>query len=75
MGRPAWVLSAEDLSTFKMLFDRAKDWVDIEAMVATRSAIFDPSTVRAALTAWLGIDDPRLQRFEDLLATYPLDGQ
>jgi hypothetical protein len=36
-GRRIKVVAAEDLAVFKALFDRTKDWADIESMVEARS--------------------------------------
>lgn len=59
-GRALPVLSATDLTIFKALFDRTKDWADIEEMVA-----FDSPDVGEALewlTLIVGADDPRVGR-------------
>jgi hypothetical protein len=44
------VLSIEDLLVCKALFDRPKDWVDLEAVVATRGGELD----REYIIRWLG---------------------
>lgn len=58
------VLSATDLTIFKALFDRTKDWADIEEMIA-----FGSPDVPEAL-AWLeeivGADDDRVHRLRAL---------
>lgn len=54
------VLSATDLTTFKALFNRTKDWADIEEMVAFGSP--DVAESLAWLAEILGPDDPRLER-------------
>ena len=63
------VLSATDLTIFKALFDRTKDWADIEEMVAFGS----PDLVEAL--AWLvqivGADDPRVTRLQAVTAAGP----
>lgn len=63
------VLSATDLTIFKALFDRTKDWADIEEMVAFGS----PDLVEAL--AWLeeivGADDPRVARLRAVTADGP----
>lgn len=66
MDRPLWVLSAEDLTIFKVLFDRPKDWVDIERMIALQSTSFDLEYVRKWLSGWLEASDERLGRLEDI---------
>ena len=63
------VISATDLTIFKALFDRTKDWADIEEMVA-----FGTPDVAEAL-AWLeqivGADDPRVARLRAVTAVGP----
>lgn len=58
------VLGCTDLILFKALFDRPKDWVDIEA--AVMAGTLDIAEVRAALVALLGPDDHRIERFDGL---------
>jgi hypothetical protein len=72
LGRPAWVLAGEDLVVFKMLFDRAKDWVDIESVVSMRKPTFDLAYIRSAFESWIGPGDSRVARLEALVRTYPL---
>jgi hypothetical protein len=60
-------LSAEDLAIFKISFGRAKDWVDIEAMVAAGTAI-DPDYVERQLVGFKGPTAyPAAARFRALL--------
>ncbi len=59
VGHPIRVLAPADLATFKVLFDRTKDWADIEAMLD--SGTLDVEEVVAELLALLG-DDPRIER-------------
>ena len=66
-GRPARVLSAEDLVVFKVIFNRPHDWVDIEKLVATQGSRFDHGYARTWLTAILGDDDSRLPRLAHLV--------
>jgi hypothetical protein len=54
------VLSATDLTVFKALFDRTKDWADIEEMVAFGSP--DMEEAVAWLDQIVGADDPRSER-------------
>jgi hypothetical protein len=56
-------LSANDLAVFKALFDRPKDWLDIEAMLATKAV--NPAWVASTLESLLG-EDPRIRRLLDL---------
>lgn len=58
------VLSATDLTIFKALFDRTKDWADIEEMLAFGSP--DVAEALAWLTEIVGADDPRVARLATL---------
>lgn len=62
-GRRIRVLCAEDLAVFKAMFDRTKDWADIEAMVD--SAALDIRLAADRLQELLG-DDPRVGRLREL---------
>jgi hypothetical protein len=59
-GHTVRVLSAEDLAVFKAMFDRPRDWVDIDEMAACRA--LDRAVASAALASLIGGDDPRVQR-------------
>jgi hypothetical protein len=65
------VLSAEDLSVFKVLFDRAKDRSDVAEMVYALGPDFDAVYALAWLRRMLGEEDERLRRFEKLLRPPP----
>lgn len=56
------VLGPVELAVFKALFDRTRDWADVEAMIA--AGTLDLVAVRAALTTMLEADDPRFARLE-----------
>ena len=62
-GRRIWVLGAEDLAVFKALFDRTKDWADIEAMVESNA--IDLQLAAQRLADLIG-DDPRVARLRTL---------
>lgn len=57
------VLAANDLAVFKVLFDRSKDWVDIEAMLD--SGTLDLDVVIGEVILLLG-DDQRIARLRGL---------
>lgn len=59
-GRSIVVLSALDLSVFKTLFDRRKDWVDIENMIESQAVT--GAQVADEVSTLLGGDDPRVER-------------
>lgn len=62
-GRTIRVLSAEDLTVFKAMFDRPKDWVDIATMVESGS--LDVEVAAARLESLLP-GDARVQRLRRL---------
>ena len=62
------VLAADHLVVCKAVFDRPKDWVDIDAMLAAESKI-DPAEVLRWVSRITGPDDPRFARIARVLAT------
>ena len=60
------VLSAEFLAIFKVMFNRTKDWADLEAMVEEGS--FDNDFVVSQLVDLLGAQDARIERLSRLVA-------
>jgi hypothetical protein len=60
------VLSPEHLMVCKAIFNRPKDWLDIEQMLICAEEL-DHDEVRAWLTRIVGEDDPRSERFERTL--------
>ncbi len=67
VDRQAPVLSIEDLLICKVLFDRPKDWVDIEAVVEHERGQLDVSYLASWLRRALPDDDPRVARLGELL--------
>ena len=65
------VLSAEDLVVFKALFDRDKDWRDIEELVFAAEDDFDGGWVTDWLERIVGRGDARYRRCADALARRP----
>lgn len=59
-GRSVRILAAEDLAVFKAMFDRPKDWVDIDEMTA--SGTLDRGVASRRLASVLGEGDPRIAR-------------
>ena len=57
------ILSATDLSVFKALFDRPKDWVDIAEMLAYGEV--DVAAVRAWLVKLVGAKDRRVGKWDE----------
>ncbi len=60
------IISPTDLTIFKALFSRPKDWVDIEELL--RYGSVDVREVRRWLVDLLGQDDPRNERFDRVVA-------
>lgn len=59
------ILSATHLMIFKMLFDRRKDWADIEELLRYGKA--DVEEARRWLTEVVGPDDPRQDRLREVV--------
>jgi hypothetical protein len=66
-GETVRYLSPEDLATFKMLFFRPKDLVDLERLLAIQGEHFDDSYVRGWLVDLVGEDDERTTSFDALV--------
>ena len=60
------VLSAEFLAIFKVMFNRTKDWADLEAMAEEGS--FNSDFVVSQLVELLGAQDARIERLSRLVA-------
>ncbi len=57
-------LACADLAVFKAFFNRTKDWADLEEMQA--AGTLDIDWVKAVLARYLGADDERVERLEDV---------
>ncbi len=68
-GWTGWFLSAEAITVFKLLFFRGKDVVDIERLIAVRDEL-DRDYVRRWLVEMMGEDDERVQKWDELVASY-----
>ena len=62
-GREIPVLGPVELAVFKAMFDRTRDWADIEAMLAAET--LDVDAVREHLVAMVGESDLRLARLDE----------
>lgn len=60
------ILSPEHLLVCKAIFNRPKDWLDIEQMLVCVDGL-DTEEIRGWLARILGADDPRGERFEEML--------
>jgi hypothetical protein len=65
-GREAPVLDCASLAIFKALFDRTKDWADLEAVAAATPGDIEAAAARIA--ALVGPGDPAVRRLEALLS-------
>ncbi len=66
------ILAPEHLAVCKAVFDRRKDWMDIEQMLIATDDL-DVAAIESWLERMVGEDDPRLERLRALKAT-PLSG-
>jgi hypothetical protein len=64
LGAEIKVLTATDLIVFKMLFDRRKDWADIESLI--RSAAGDLDEAAAWVAQIVGVNDKRLAKLQEI---------
>ena len=69
-GPPIRVLSAEDIVIFKALYDRPKDWPDIEQLLAVQGPELDAGYVRDWIGRMLAVEDSARTRLETLLGQY-----
>jgi hypothetical protein len=72
LGETVPILSATDLLVFKALFDRRKDWADIEELV--RYGKPDVDEARRWLTRIVGAKDARLGKLADIVAEVGVAG-
>ena len=59
------VLAPEHLAVCKAVFDRRKDWMDIEQMLIATDDL-DVTVIEDWLERMVGADDPRLKRLKEL---------
>ena len=64
-GETIPILAPEHLAICKAMFDRPKDWIDIEQMLVAAED-FDVTAVEDWLVRMADDDDPRLQRLREL---------
>lgn len=65
-GREIPVLDCAALIVFKAVFNRTKDWADIEAII--ESGAEGPEQARESLAELLGDEDPTVKRLDSLIA-------
>jgi hypothetical protein len=66
------ILAPEHLAICKAMFDRPKDWIDIEQMLVAAED-FDVPAVEGWLARMVGDDDSRLQRLRELKAQLSIE--
>lgn len=66
LGTTIAIVSATDLTVFKALFDRPKDWVDIQAMLDAHDSTVDLDRAASCVADVVGDDDPRVDRLRRL---------
>ena len=64
LGTEIKVLTATDLMVFKMLYDRRKDWADIESLIRCEAG--DPTEAADWVAHFVGAADVRLAKLSDL---------
>jgi len=69
-GQEIQILAAEDLIVLKAMFDRGKDWLDIEKMVALGQRGLDLMYIEHQLDDHVGPDDSRLARWRGVLSEF-----
>ncbi len=65
------ILSPEHLTVCKAMFDRVKDWLDIEQILVAADPI-DLAEIEAQLTRMVGPSDPRIAKLEEIKARLSL---
>jgi nucleotidyltransferase AbiEii toxin of type IV toxin-antitoxin system len=58
------ILAPEDLMVCKVVFNRRKDWLDIEQMLLLTAGTLDVDDVRRWIVKIVGDDDERIRHFE-----------
>jgi hypothetical protein len=64
LGTEIKVLTATDLMVFKMLFDRRKDWADIESLIRAHAG--DTAEAAAWVAQVVGPNDGRLAKLQEI---------
>lgn len=62
------ILAPEDLLVCKTVFDRRKDWIDIDQILALTAGDLDIDDVRRWVTRIIGADDARLAKLNAAIA-------
>ncbi len=70
-GVPIWVLAVEDIIVFKVIFNRAHDWRDIERIFHRMGARVDLGHAVGWLVTMLGEDDSRIDHLKRIARGEP----
>jgi hypothetical protein len=62
-GREIPILGPVELAVFKVMFDRTRDWADIEALLEAKTV--DLAAVKKTLNTLIDSEDHRFERLED----------
>ncbi len=66
LGKPLWILGANDLAVLKMMFFRRKDLADVEAILRDQGPSLDRGYVRRRLVELAGEADERVAAWDEL---------
>ncbi|HET8566439.1 MAG TPA: nucleotidyl transferase AbiEii/AbiGii toxin family protein [Solirubrobacterales bacterium] len=66
------ILSPEHLAVCKAMFDRPKDWIDIEQILVATDPL-DLQEIESWLERMVGSDDPRMMKLGEVKAALSLD--
>jgi hypothetical protein len=66
LGRPIWILAAEDLVVLKMMFFRRKDLADVEAILRDAGPALDHVWIRRRLVRLVGRADERVREWDQI---------
>jgi hypothetical protein len=70
LDSPVRIASAEALILMKLISFRQQDVVDIEALLAANRGELDLEWIHRELATVVSADDPRMQRFQELLEAF-----
>lgn len=72
-GTTVPILAPEHLAICKAMFDRRKDWLDIEQMLLTADEL-DTEAIESWLSRMVGPEDSRLSRLKELVGGARVEG-
>lgn len=66
------ILAPEHLAVCKAMFDRTKDWLDIEQILVATTPL-DVAEIESWLERMVGSEDPRMQKLEEIKTALAFD--